>query len=276
MWYANAITRSGAIILTLEMKKILFLTVALCVSAGCESGNSNSTASSVTVSAAVSLKDAFNEIGQLYRTKTRREVTFNFGSSGALQKQIETGAPADVFASAGETQMDALTEKKLIDPNSRHDFTSNKLVLIMPKDSKLELQDFPGLSSENIQKIAVGNPKTVPVGQYTEQIFDKLNLKEKLQSKLILGEDVRQVLDYVSRGETDAGVVYATDAQIAGDKVRVAATASADLHAPIRYPIAVINDSKQKKAARDFVDLVLSDEGQKILLKYGFTPIPKQ
>jgi molybdate transport system substrate-binding protein len=262
-------------ILTLEMKKSLLLITALCVLAGCGPSTDNSSSTKVTVSAAVSLKDAFNEIGNLYRAKTGREVTFNFGSSGALQKQIETGAPADVFASAGETQMDALADKKLIDGTSRRDFAGNKLVLIVPKDSTIELSDFVGLNSEKIQKIAVGNPQTVPVGQYTDQLFDKLNVKEKLQTKLILGEDVRQVLDYVSRGETDAGIVYATDAQIAGDKVRVAATAAADLHAPIRYPIAIVGDSKQKKAAQEFVDLVLSDEGQKILLKYGFTSIPK-
>jgi molybdate transport system substrate-binding protein len=262
-------------ILTSEMKKLILFLFALCLFAGCGRDDSKSTAP-VTVSAAVSLKDAFNEIGRLYRTKTGREVTFNFGSSGALQKQIETGAPADVFAGAGETQMDTLAEKNLIDANSRRDFAGNELVLVVPNDSKIELQDFQGLGGDTIRTIAVGNPKTVPVGQYTDQLFDKLNLKEKLQSKLVLGEDVRQVLEYVSRGETDAGIVYATDAQIAGDKVRVAATASAALHSPIRYPIAIVSDSRQKKPAQDLVDLVLSDEGQKILLKYGFTPVPKE
>lgn len=225
----------------------------------------------MTVSAAVSLKDAFTEIGELYKKKTGKTVNFNFGASGALQKQIETGAPVDVFASAGEKQMDELAAKKLIDADSRKDFARNKLVLIVPQNSVLNLETFDGLSDLRVQKIAVGNPKTVPAGQYTEQFFEKNNLKNALQSKLIFAEDVRQVLDYVVRGETDAGIVYATDAKSADGKIKIVATASETDHDPILYPLALIKDGKQKQNAKEFSDLVLSAEGQAILQKYGFS-----
>jgi len=241
---------------------------------GCNSKNSNSPKNeNLTVSAAVSLKDAFTEIGVLYKTKTGKTVNFNFGSSGALQKQIETGAPVDVFASAGEKQMDELAAKNLIEADSRKDFARNKLVLIAPQNSNLNLENFDGLSDLKVQKIAVGNPKTVPAGQYAEQFFEKNNLKNVLQSKLIFAEDVRQVLDYVVRGETDAGIVYATDAKSAEGKIKIVATAPETDHDPILYPVALIKDGKQKQSASEFLDLVLSAEGQAILQKYGFSDV---
>lgn len=250
----------------------------LCLLVGCVGNSSglkenvNSENQNLTVSAAVSLKDAFNEIGAIYRAKTGRTINFNFGASGALQKQIETGAPVDAFASAGERQMDELEAKDLIDKETRRNFARNKLVLILPPDSKSNVADFTDLSKADVVKIAVGNPKTVPAGQYTEQVFDRMNIKNSLQAKLIFAEDVRQVLDYVVRGEVDAGIVYATDAKTAGEKVRVAAVAAENAHAPILYPIAAIKESAQKQAASEFVDLVLSSEGQNILRKYGFAP----
>ncbi len=259
-------------------RKILFVLLSLVFFTGCRidsttSNNAAQTNETLTVSAAVSLKDAFNEIGEIYKSRTGGTVSFNFGASGALQKQIETGAPVDVFASAGKQQMDELVSKSLVETTARRNFAKNKLVLIVPTDSKSNLTDFSQLTKIEVQKIAVGNPKTVPAGQYTTQVFEKLNLQNAVQSKLIFAEDVRQVLDYVVRGEVDAGIVYATDAQAAGQKIRVAATAAEDAHEPILYPIAVIKDSKRKAAAQEFVDLILSAEGQKILQKYGFSAV---
>lgn len=217
------------------------------------------------------MKDAFIKIGDAYRAKTGKSIIFNFAASGALQRQIENGAPVDVFASAGEKQMDELAAKNLIDADSRKDFARNKLVLIVPQNSALNIESFDGLTDLKVQKIAVGNPKTVPAGQYTEQFFQQNNLKNALQSKLIFAEDVRQVLDYVVRGETDAGVVYETDAKSAEGKIKIIATASETDHDPIHYPIALIKDGKQKQNAKEFLDLVLSAEGQAILKKYGFS-----
>ncbi len=251
------------------LKFLTLLIFAVSIFSGCNSPRDEN----LTVSAAVSLKDAFTEIGELYKAKTGKNINFNYGASGALQRQIETGAPVDVFASAGEKQMDDLAAKNLIDAESRKDFASNKLVLIVPQNSDLNLMNFDELTDLRVQRIAVGNPKTVPGGQYTEQFFEKNNLKNALAAKLILAEDVRQVLDYVIRGEVDAGIVYETDARIAEGKVKIAATAFEGDHEPILYPIAILKDGKQKQSAKEFLDFVLSADGQKILQKYGFSGV---
>lgn len=222
------------------------------------------------VSAAVSLKDAVSEIGEKYRSKTGNEIIFNFGASGALQRQIENGAPADVFASAGQKQMDDLLEKGLIELGSRIDFARNSLVLIVPQDSDLKIAGFNDLAGDAVKKIAVGNPKTVPAGQYTEQVFINTGIAPMVANKLVFAEDVRHVLDYVTRGEVDAGVVYGTDARMAGEKVRVTATAEEGSHLPVLYPIAVLRDSRNKSASNDFIKFVTGPEGQAILQNYGF------
>jgi molybdate transport system substrate-binding protein len=224
------------------------------------------------VSAAVSLKDAFNEIARIHEQRTATKVRFNFGASGALQKQIESGAPVDIFASAGEKQMNELVANDLIVPGSRKDFARNVLVLIEPANGA-SLSSFADLAKPEVRKIAVGNPKTVPAGQYTEQTFTGLKLLPDLQSKLIYAEDVRQVLDYVVRGEVDAGVVYSSDALTSGSNIKAIARAPDDAHDPILYPIAVVKESERANAARKFIDLVLSQEGQDILKKYGFVSI---
>lgn len=226
-------------------------------------------ANEIIVSAAVSLKDAFNEIAQLNEQRNNVKVHFNFGASGALQKQIESGAPVDVFASAGAQQMDQLAAKDLIVTSSRTDFARNVLVLIEPANSSA-IASFADLSKPEVKKIAAGNPKTVPAGQYTEQTLNKLQLLPGIQSKLIYAEDVRQVLDYVVRGEVDAGIVYSSDVLSAGAKVKEVVRAPDDAHDPILYPIAIVKDSKRQDAAQKFIELVLSADGQKILAKYGF------
>jgi molybdate transport system substrate-binding protein len=226
----------------------------------------------LVVSAAVSLKDAFNEIGKLNEQRTGAKTNFNFGASGALQKQIESGAPADIFASAGAKQMDELVAKNLILTGTKVDFARNALVLIQPANAA-PISSFIDLSKADIKKIAVGNPKTVPAGQYTEQALNKLKLLPEIQAKLIFAEDVRQVLDYVVRGEVDAGIVYSSDALRAGNRVKVVTQAPNDSHDEIVYPIGIIKDSKRQDAARKFIELVLSNEGQSILVKHGFLSI---
>ena len=234
------------------------------------SGGNAQTAREITVSAAASLRDAFNEIGKQVESRRDGKVNFNYGASGVLQKQIESGAPVDVFASAGRPQMDALVSQGMISPGTQRDFVRNTLVLVVPADSKLGLTSFADLGGAKITKLAVGNPKTAPVGRYTEQALTRLGLWSQLQPRLILAEDVRQTLDYVARGEVDAGIVYGSDIKAAEKKVRKAATAAADIHDPILYPIAVVRASSRQEAARAFIDEVMSDEGQKILEKYGF------
>jgi molybdate transport system substrate-binding protein len=237
------------------------------------SGHPFGASNEITVAAAISIKDAFNDIGRIYESRTGTKVVFNFGASGILQKQIEGGAPVDVFASAGEKQMNELESKGLIIQETRHDFARNALVLVVPSDSRLNVRSFNDLDNPNLKRLAIGNPKTVPAGQYTQQLITNMKIWEKLQSKLILAEDVRQVLDYVARGEVDAGVIYASDVPIAQGRVAVVARVSEGLHDPILYPIAVIKDSRESRSARGFVDLVLNPEGQTVLKKYGLLSI---
>src|SRR5215813_7715694 len=204
---------------------LLLFTTILLVS-GCRLGSAGK--NELTISAAVSLKDAFDEIAELNAKRTGTKVHFNYGASGALQKQIESGAPVDIFASAGAMQMDELIARSLVTENTRADFARNELVLIVSTKSS-SVNSFADLTNPSVKKVAVGNPRTVPAGQYTNQTFNYLKLLPQIQSKLILGEDVRQVLDYVARDEVDAGVVYASDA-FASDKVKVVARADGSSH----------------------------------------------
>lgn len=257
----------------------ILLIISLLIFCACgKAENQNSSVKNnenLTISAAISLKDAFDEIAKSFEAKTGKKVNFNYGASGALQQQIESGAPVDIFASAGEKQMNELEKGGFIQTNSRKDFAKNSLVLIVPKSSKISIEKFDDLAKTEVQKIAVGNPKTVPAGQYAEECLKNLNLQTTVQAKLILAENVRQVLDYVVRGEVDAGIVYATDAQIAKEDVNIIATAEESSHSPILYPLAIIKESRQTQTAQEFADFVLSAEGQQILQKYGFQKLRK-
>jgi len=221
------------------------------------------------VSAAASLTNAFGEIGKKFEAANPgSKVIFNFGASGALLQQIEKGAPVDVFASADQKTMDQAAERGLIIPGARKDFVSNELVLIIPHGATAQVKTLQDLTAKEIGKIALGNPETVPAGRYAQEVLTNEGLWEKLKPKFIFGESVRQVLDYVSRGEVDAGFVFATDAEVAKDHVGVAL--EAPKHKPITYPISVVGSTKNKDLAMRFVDFVLSGEGRKILFTYGF------
>lgn len=221
------------------------------------------------VSAASSLTNAFNEIGKKFEgTHPGTRIVFNFAASGALLQQISQGAPVDVFATADQKTMDQAVEKKLIVIETRKDFTGNELVLTVPGTSKVRITGLKDLTKKEVGKLALGNPDTVPAGRYAREVLTNEGLWDTLQSKLILGNSVRQVLDYVSRGEVDAGFVFASDATTAKDSVKV--VQEAKNHKPIAYPIATISSSTKKDWAGKFIDYVLSAEGQGSLAKYGF------
>jgi len=246
--------------------------VALMLAAASLCGDSGVAAqkNEVLVSAAISLKNAFEELGSIYERQTGVRVRFNLGASGLLQKQIETGAPVDVFASAGERQMDELQSKGLILSETRRNFARNTLVLIVPAHSEISLHSFADLARADIARVAIGNPKTVPAGQYAQEALKNLSLWDVLQPRLVLAENVRQVLDYVTRGEVEAGIVYASDlAEVHGEATAVA-YAPEESHAPIQYPIAVVRETRNLKDAQGFIELVLSSTGQAILKKYRF------
>jgi molybdate transport system substrate-binding protein len=170
-------------------------------------------AQELTVSVAVSTRDAVQEIGRAFTARHPDvRLRLNAGSSGELQKQIEAGAPVDVFVSAGARQMDELERQRLIDPQTRRAFARNVLVVIKPADRRLDLVRPEDLLGPGVQRVVIGNPRTVPAGQYAEESLRALGLWDAVQRKLVLAENVRQALEYVARGEVDAGFVYATDA----------------------------------------------------------------
>jgi len=172
------------------------------------------------------------------------------------------------FASAAQKDMDDISSKGMVLPGTRADFAKNSVVLVALKNGKIK--SFEDLATEGIKRIAAGNPKTVPAGRYAAEVFDYYKLTPAIKDKLIYAENVRQVLDYVARGEVDAGVVYATDAAVRSTEVSVAADAPESSHKPVVYPIAVVKGTKNEAAAKAFIDAVLSKEGIAILKKYGF------
>jgi molybdate transport system substrate-binding protein len=223
----------------------------------------------LTVSAAASLKDALVDTETAYtQGHGKIAIANNFGSSGTLAAQIDQGAPVDVFISAASKPMDDLTASGLIIAGTRRNLLRNTLVLIAPLNSNLH--DFQGLTDKSIRLIALGDPASVPAGQYGEQTLLSFHLWERLSAKFVLGKDVRQVLTYVETGNADAGLVYATDAQASG-KVRVVATAPESAHDPIVYPVAVVKGSRNEEASRRFVEFLRSPIALAIFVKHGFT-----
>lgn len=226
-------------------------------------------AAELTVSAAASLTNAFKEVSQSYEAKyAGSKVLLNVGASGALLQQMAKGAPVDVFASADQETMDQAEKQGLVSNGERKDFVRNTLVLVVPTDSKLALKRLEDLDQAAVQKIAIGNPASVPVGRYSQTALEAAKLWTAVQPKSIHTQNVRQSLDYVARGEVDAGFVYATDAALMKDKVKVAF--NVPLQTAISYPIARVAGSSHADEAKRFVAYVLSAEGQAILGKYGF------
>jgi molybdate transport system substrate-binding protein len=229
----------------------------------------------LVVSAASSLQDALPEIAAGFGKQTGITVHFNFLASGQLAAQIEQGAPVDLFISASPAQVQELVARDLVFGKSV-DLAGNELALIVPKDATNGPKDFFDLSDPRIKRICIGEPSAVPAGNYAGEVLRKLGLAAAVQPRLVYGANVRQVLQYVQRGEVDAGIVYVSDAKAAGDAVRVVATADPKWHSPIIYEAAVIAASDKKNQARDFLKFILSDAGWDIMLKYGFEPASYQ
>ena len=227
----------------------------------------------IIVSAAASLTDALPRIGAEW-TRAERGASmarFNFGASGALVAQIAAGAPADVFVAAGRAEMDTLEKVGKIERASRLTFATNRLVLIA--HGVPELRDWAGLRLPAVRRIALANPESVPAGRYGRQTLQHRGVWDAVQAKLVMGENVRQVLTYVVSGDADAGIVFATDARVARGKVRVVATALPGRdHDPVVYPVAVVAGSTQADIARRFVRFLAQPPAQKLLRAAGFAP----
>src|SRR5258705_3020204 len=225
----------------------------------------------MTLSVAISMKEAVETLGREFM-QSRSGVTlrYNFGSAGELQKEIEAGATVDLFISAAQRQMDELDQKGLILTASRRVFARNVLTVIKPTGSALDISKPADLSGPKVQRIVIGNPRTVPVGQYAEESLKSLGLWDQLQPKLVLAENVRQALDYVARGEVEAGFVYTTDVAVRSGPVVGAFRPAQDTYRPVTYPAAVVKASKQPALAQAFIDLLVSAEGRALLSRLGF------
>ncbi|MBO6171691.1 MAG: molybdate ABC transporter substrate-binding protein [Desulfovibrio sp.] len=224
-------------------------------------------AAEMTVSAAASLTNAFTELAALFEKKhAGLTVHVNFAASNPLLRQLQEGAPVDVFASADQATMDKAVAAGVVNSASRRNFARNDLVLVAPKAATVPA----GLGDlGNCRKIALGNPESVPAGRYAREALTTAGLWDVLHPKYIFGNSVRQVLDYVARGEVDAGFVYRTDALQFADKVDV--IMNAEGHEPVSYPIAVATTGSNAVMGQTFLDFVLSPEGQAVLAGYGFS-----
>ena len=228
------------------------------------------------VSAASSLTDVLPRIGQVWAKTTQQSAPrFNFGASGTLLKQIQAGAPVDVFASAALAEMDVLRKAKLL-ADAPVVFAGNNFVLIVPVSGvRVSIKTWGDLRGANVKRIAISNPETVPSGRVARDVLQHRGLWEVVQQKLVKGENVRQTLAYAARGDADAALVFATDARIEKARVRVVAEAEMnDVSAPIAYPAGVLARSSQKDAARSFARFLRTQPAQAILQSYGFVPPP--
>ena len=243
------------------MKKLLLISLVV--------WHSVAWSADLTVSAAASLTQAFQDIGTQFENQNPgTKVKFNFGASGALMQQIANGAPVDVFASADTDTMDKAVAKGVVAAADVKVFTTNKLVVIVPLLSKTALQQLADLKKPDIKRIAMGTPASVPAGHYAQGSLEKAGLWNEVKDKVINTTNVRQALDYVSRDEVDAGFVYASDAQLMQDKVKVAMQVTT--LTPIQYPIAPVVGGANKNLSVKFIQFLQSPLAQATLKKYGF------
>ena len=226
-------------------------------------------AADLIVSAAASLTNAFKELAPIYEAQNPgTKLQFNFGASGALLQQIVKGAPADVFASADQETMDQAQSQSFVAAAERRNFVSNELVVVVPSDAKAMPKAVGELTQASYSRVAIGLPASVPVGRYTKGVLEKAKLWGAIEPKMIGAQSVRQALDYVARGEVEAGFVYATDAALMPDKVKVAF--SVPTETPILYPIAPVAKGANEAEAKKFVAFVMTPAAQAVLAKYGF------
>ena len=271
-------------------KKFSILTLALCLMLGAVGCSNNSSSSSslnassaasssgdssekveLNISAAASLQEAMVELEKEFKNiNPDVKLTVNLGSSGSLMQQIQEGAPCDLFISAGAKQMDTLVEDGTVEKDAVKTLLTNDLVLVAAKGEKVDSLD--ALKTDDVEKIAIGDPESVPAGKYAKEVLDNTKLYDNVKDKLVLAKDVKEVLSWVQKGNADVGFVYLSDAT-GVDDVDVVLTTDDDSHSEIAYPVAVLKDSKQAKVAQQFEDFLLSDKAQNILEKHGFNKV---
>jgi molybdate transport system substrate-binding protein len=222
------------------------------------------------VFAAASLTDVMDEIGAAYVQQTRQPVKFSYAASSALARQLEAGARADVFVSADLEWMDYAQARNLIERRTRRNLLGNRLVLVAPADSRIDLQIAPGFAlaaALGRGRLATGDPETVPVGKYARSALTSLGVWNEVADRLVRSDNVRSALAFIARGETPLGIVYETDAR-AEKRVRIVGFFPADSHPPIVYPVAVT--AQARPAARQFVEFLQGAAARSAFEKYGF------
>lgn len=250
---------------------LIFLMLTFIFLSGCTGQSSEQANQDITISAAASLADAMNEIASDFHKQTGIKVHINLAASGSLEKQIEEGAPTDLFISASNNYVDRLIKLGLVDKKDVKPLLSNQLVLITNKShqSITHLSDLP-----DINKLAIGTPEIVPAGLYAKESLTALHLWQKVKPKLVYTKDVRQVLSYVETGNADAGLVYRSDAKISS-KVKIVSSLPTSSHQPIVYPCAIIKTSSANTAAIKMFHYLQSEKAGKVFRKYGFEPMKK-
>lgn len=257
-------------------KRIIAVIMTLCMSTfvyGCSQTTEESAVQNKTINvlAAASLTDVMHELELDYEEDHPGiDLVFSFAGSGALQTQIEEGAPADIFISAASKQMDALNEEGLMDSTSIRDLLLNSVVLIVPADSELGLDSFEDVVNDDVFVIALGEPESVPAGKYAQQVFESLGIWDEVQARTNFGTDVRTVLTWVEMGEVDCGVVYATDAYTS-DMVTIAAQAPEGSCDRVVYPAGIVAGSGVSEESEDFLTYLESPEAAAVFESYGFT-----
>ena len=229
----------------------------------------NAWADEILVSAAASLTDVLKEISGGYQAKSKHTIKFNFGPSNGLARQIEEGAPADLFFSADLPQMDTLDKNGRLEPGTRKNLLSNQLVIIVPADSKLAISSPKDLLKADVKRIALAEPSSVPVGVYSSKYLSDEGLWDQVKPKVVPVQDVRATLASVESGNVEAGFVYKTDAAIS-KKVKIVYEVPIDKGPKITYPAAIVKESKRKEAARDFMTYIQSPAAKDAFKRYGF------
>ena len=225
-------------------------------------------ADEILVAAAASLNDVLKELSAAYQSKSKNTVNFNFGPSSTLARQIEEGAPADIFFSADLAQMDNLEKKGRLEPGTRKNLLSNQLVIVVPSDSKLVIVSPKDLLESEVKRIALAEPP-VPVGAYSTKYLEAEGLWDKIKPKVVPVQDVRATLGSVESSNVEAGFVYKTDAAVS-KKVRIVYEVPLDKGPKIIYPVAIVKESKRKDTARDFLNYVQTPASKELFKKYGF------
>jgi molybdate transport system substrate-binding protein len=245
----------------MKLKSFLFGIIILAVA--------NLHATEITVFAAASLTDSLKKIATAYEKDSGDKIIFNFGASSTLARQIEEGAPADIFFSADEAKMDGLAKKDLIDPATRKSRLGNSLVVVVAADSALSIQSASDLTNASVRQIALADPKAVPAGIYAKAWLTQQQLWPAIEPKVVSTENVRGALAAVESGNVEAGVVYKTDAGIS-KKVKVAYEVPANDASAISYAMALVKESKQPEAAKKFLNYLSSEEAGQIFKRFGF------